>query len=117
MRTLGWFTALLLNGVVVFAALMLAVDSASPATVRTVACIVAALALSAVALLVLARLTRLPRWGSTAMRYVCLSFPVLWLLGSLDHGILSGQELLSVIVVAVFAWGTWRVFQLHSPTV
>jgi hypothetical protein len=48
------------------------------------------------------------------MRYLCLFLPLLWLLGSLDHGILSGQEILSVVVVAALAWGTWRTFKLFS---
>jgi hypothetical protein len=117
MRTLGWLTALLLNGAPVFAFVPTIFEDGAPAQARALGAIVVVLGLAIVGLLLSARLARLPSWGALAMRYLCTSLPVLWLLGSLDHGILSGQELLSIVLVWVFAWGTWRAFKLFSTQV
>lgn len=115
MRTLGWLVALLLNGVVVAAFASSAFEPGAPAKARAIGAAVAFLFLAIAALLLLARLSRLPAWGSRAMGGLCCSLPVLWLLGSLDHGILSGHEVLSVLFVSLFAWGTWRAFKLFAP--
>lgn len=66
-------------------------------------------------LLLLALLGRLPAWGPRAMRYLCIGLPAVWLLGSFDHGILSSQELLLSLVIALLAWGSWKAFQEKAP--
>jgi hypothetical protein len=117
MRTIGWLVAVLLNCTLVLAFAPAIFEGDAPAEARAVGAVVVLLGLAIVGLLLLARLARLPSWGSQAMRYLCISFPVLWLLGSLDHGILSGQELVSIAFICVFAWGTWRAFKLFPPQV
>lgn len=114
MRTLLWAIALLANIAVAIGAGMLVVAADAPPMARLVALVLAVLAAGAALLLVLARFAHLPPWGALAMRIVCVAFPLLWLLGSLDHGILSGQELLSLVAVAALYWGTWRIFWSSS---
>lgn len=115
MRTVGWLVALLLNCAVVVAFAPSVFEVDAPAKARAISAGATLVFLSIAVLLALARLARLPSWGSQAMLYLCISVPVLWLLGSLDHGILSGQEVLSVLLISLFAWGTWRAFSLFPP--
>jgi hypothetical protein len=115
MRTVGWLVALLLNCAVVAAFAPSVFEVEAPAKARAIGAGVTLVFLSIAVLLALARLARLPSWGPQVMLCLCISLPVLWLLGSLDHGILSGQEFLSVLFISLFAWGTWRAFKLFSP--
>ena len=112
MRTTGWLIALVLNcaAIALFAPGLFEVGA--PAQGRVIGGGIAALFLAVTVLLVLARFSHLPSWGPQVMRYLCASIPVLWAIGSLDHGILSGLELLSVVFISLFAWGTWRAFKL-----
>lgn len=112
MRTVGWLVALLLNCALVSAFAPSLFQSSAPIEARAVCAVMVLFGLAIASLLVLARLARLPSWGGQAMRYLCVLLPVLWLVGSFDRGILSGQELLSVALVSIFAWGTWRAFKL-----
>jgi hypothetical protein len=112
-RTIAWLAAVLLNGAA--AALIsayLTTGTGIPTTVRIFGALGMVMFLSMVALLVLARVGRLPQWGSKAMAAFCSGIPTLWLLGSLDYGRLSGLELMSVIIIALCAWGTWWAFKL-----
>ena len=64
-----------------------------------------------VALLVLARLERVPPWGTLTMRVLAVAVPVLWLLGSLEGEGASTPELVFLAIVALVSWGSWRVFR------
>ncbi len=115
MRTVGWLIALILNCSVIAVFSTSFFEIGAPAQERLLGGGIATLFLAVAVLLVLARFSRLPSWGPQVMRYLCASIPVLWAISSLDHGILSGLEFLSVVLIALFAWGTWRVFQLFPP--
>ena len=115
MRTVGWLFAVLLNAVIAVAAVLFAFEPEPSVGARAFAGAAAIVLLFAVTLLLLVRLARLPHWAPNAMRFVCASFPIVFLLGSLDLGTISGQELLSIILVSLFAWSTWRAFSLYSP--
>ena len=112
MRTTGWLIALVLNCAVIAICAPAIFEVGAPAQGRIVGGGIAALFLAVAYLLVAARFSRLPSWGPQVMRYLCASIPVVWVIGSLDHGILSGLELLSVVFISLFAWGTWRAFKL-----
>ena len=114
MRTLGWLVAVILNVGLCLLPAALIFEPDVPLVGRFVAGLTAVGISAAVSLLVLSRLHRVPEWGISAMRWLCLSYAVLWVLGSLDHGIISGQELLSVLLVSLFAWGTWKAFMLFA---
>jgi hypothetical protein len=114
MRAFLWTIVLVANVAVTAIAGVLALASEAPPIARLVAVVLGVLAGGASVLLVLARSARLPVWAPSAMRVLCIAFPLLWLLGSLDHGILSGQELLSLVLVSALYWGTWRVFRQSS---
>lgn len=115
MRTLAWLVAILLNVAAAVAFAAPAFDEGVTAMERLGLVALATLFLAITTLLVLARFSRLPRWGDRATRYLCASLPVLWLVGSLDGGVLSGQEAWSVLLISLFAWGTWRAFRLLQP--
>ena len=112
MRTIAWIVALLLNGTAAALISPCLTGTGIPTTVRIFGALGMGMFLSVIALLVLARVGRLPQWGSKAMATFCAGIPTLWLLGSLDYGSLSGLELLSVIIIALCAWGTWQAFKL-----
>jgi len=109
MRTLGWLIALLVNfGVIAaFAPRMFYGD--------VVGFVVSTLFAAICALLVVARVQHLPSWAHTAMKLLCWAVPVLWLAGSLDKGMISGQEMYSIIFAVFLGWGSWRAFLLYSP--
>jgi Ca2+/Na+ antiporter len=109
MRTLGWIIALLVNlGVIAaFAPSMFYGD--------IVGFVVSALFAAICTLLVVARVQHLPSWGHTAMKLLCWAAPVLWLAGSLDYGMISGQEFYSLIFAVLLGWGSWRAFLLYAP--
>jgi hypothetical protein len=112
MRTAGWLIALVLNCAVIAIFVPALFEVGAPAQGRIVSGGIVALFLAVVFLLVAARFSRLPSWGTQVMRYLCASIPVVWAIGSLDYGMLSGLEWLSVVFIALFAWGTWRAFKL-----
>lgn len=114
MRTLGWLVALILNAALGLLPVALVLESELPPGDRLAAGLAAALVFGVVLFLVLARVGRLPSWGVPSMRWLCLSYAILWLLGSLDNGILSGQELWSLVLVSLLAWGTWKAFLLFA---
>src|SRR5262245_13656034 len=114
MRTLGWIVAILVNGALAVAFLPGVTAPDVPIMTRLLTVLVVTGLATAVLFLLMARLRHVPSWLPRAMRYLCLSFPILWLVGSLDHGIVSGLELLSVVAIALLAWGTWHVFRLFQ---
>lgn len=109
MRTLGWLIALLVNfGVIgAFAPTAFVGD--------VVSLFVSSLFAATGTLLIAARVGRLPFWSHIAMKLLCLAIPVSALLGSLDYGIISRQEFLSIIAAMLLGWGTWRAFLLFAP--
>ena len=109
MHTLSWLIVLLVNFGVI------AAFAPSMADGDLVGTSVSALFAAISALLVAARFRHLPTWGHTAMKLLCWAIPVLALAGSLDYGIVSGQEILSLIVAALIGWGSWRAFLLFAP--
>lgn len=113
-RTFGWLIVLVLNVALGLLPAALIVESDLPFAGRLTAGFAVVVVWAAVLLLISARVGRLPSWGISVMRWLCLSYAVLWLLGSLDNGILSGQELWSVFLVALLAWGTWKAFMLFA---
>ena len=110
MRTLGWLIALLVNCAVIaaFAPSMFEGD--------IVGFVVSALFAAIGVLLVAARVKRLPSWGHAAMKLLCWAVPVLALVASLDYGMVSGQEVYSLIFAVLLGWGSWRAFLLFDPS-
>ena len=110
MRTLGWLIALLVNFGVIAAFVPSMFDG------DIVGFAVSALFAAIGALLVAARVKHLPSWGYTAMKLLCWAVPVFWLAGSLDYGMISGQEFYSLIFAVLLGWGSWRAFLLFAPS-
>jgi len=106
MRTLSWVIALLVSFSVIAAFLPSAFNG------DIVGFSVSSLFTAIGALLVAARIKRLPSWGHATMKFLCWSVPVLALAGSLDYGIVSGQELFSLMLAVLFGWGIWHAFLL-----
>src|SRR5882672_1894965 len=102
MRSVAWAIAVLLNVALAAAFAPAPFEAATPPSVRTFSVITVALLVAIVVLLALVRFKRLPKWGSRAMRLLCVVLPAIWLLGSLDSGIVSGQELLSLVLISAF---------------
>jgi hypothetical protein len=114
MRTLGWLVALVLNAAVAVVFAPSVADTNAPASARTIGALVVLLFAAIVGVLLAARMGHLPSWGGRAMRVLVLCVPAAWFLGSLDRGIVSSQEVLSIVVVSVLAYGTWRAFKLFA---
>ena len=114
MKTLGWLVALVGNFLISLAFIQPLLDAEAPLKVRAISAAIALVSFTATTLLILAKASRIPTHGLKIMRYLCFSIPVLWLLGSLDYGIISGQEFLSSFFVALISWGTWHAFILAS---
>lgn len=115
MRTVGWLLVFLLNGAVGVVFSQSIFEVGAPSSTKVFGALVGTLCLAVILLLVQRRLARSPAWARPAMRCLCFCFPALWLLGSLDHGILSGLEIWSVLLVGLLSWGTWRAFNLFPP--
>ena len=47
-------------------------------------------------------------------RALCVSVPALFLLGSLDHGIVSSQEWAAIFVAAIVGALNWGAFSAHA---
>lgn len=112
MKTLGWLIVLLLNLGVATAFAPLVFEGDAPVQSRAVGTVVALLFFSISGLLITARFDRSPSWARSAMKLLCWAVPVLWLLGSLDYGMVSGHEFLSLFFAAAIAWASWRAFLL-----
>jgi hypothetical protein len=110
MRTLGWLIILLLNLGIATTFAPLVFDGEAPVQSRTVGAMVTLLFFCISSLLIAARFHRSPSWAHPAMKILCWAVPVLWLLGSLDYGMVSGLEFLSLIFAAAIAWASWRAF-------
>ena len=115
MKTLVWSFVLLINLGVVLAFAPSVLEGDAPTESRAVGVVVALLFLTICGLLISARLNRLPSWGSSGMKLLCAAIPLLWLLGSLDHGMVSGLEFLSLVFAALLGWGSWRAFMFFPP--
>lgn len=109
MRTLSWLIALLTNLGVIVAFTPSAFEG------DIVGIGASALFLAIGAFLVAARLGHPPAWSHKAMLLLCLAVPVLAFVGSLDLGIISGQEVISLIVAVLLGFGSWRAFLLFAP--
>lgn len=105
MRTLGWLCAVLLNAALACGAILFAVEPEQAVTARAFASAAVIAFLAVVVFLLLARLRHLPHWAPNAMRLICASVPVVFFLGSLDLGIVSGLEIYSILLASLFAWG------------
>lgn len=116
MRALFRLLALLLNGALGVTFVLVTLDGDETIMRRTVCGLIAMLFVSVAAFLAWVLLARLPVWGPRAMRYLCTSLPVAWLLGSFDHGILSGLEMMSVLLISLLAWGSWLAFFKKSSS-
>jgi len=112
MKTLALILVLLTNVSFLVLASVAAAEGELEAAPRLTAGLVALALSAALGLLLLARLRRLPAKGSRVMGGLCLAVPVLWLVGSMDRGIVSGQEWAFLFVVCVVTGGTWHVFKL-----
>ena len=67
--------------------------------------------LAIIGCLALKRIGRLPVWGCPTMRAACIMVPALWLIGSLDRGMISGLEWMSILAAGSLMWVTWTVFK------
>lgn len=114
MRNLAWIGALLINiaGGSIFALGVFA--SGAPLRARVFGAVFAVAFLAIAALLLVVRRTRIQAWRTRLMQVLCIGVPVVWLLGALDLGTVSGQELASFLVVAVACWCTWQAFKLNA---
>lgn len=98
MRTLVWFIALVVN----FSVLAAFAPSAFDGDLTALAISAAFFAIGT--LLIAARVGRVPYWGFSAMKVLCLTVPVAGFVGSLDSGRISGLEFYSLIFAVLFAW-------------
>jgi hypothetical protein len=112
MKTLALILVLLTNVPFLLMSGRAAAETEFEIASRIVAGIVALALAATIGLLLLAWLRSLPTNGSRVMGILCLGVPALWLVGSLDRGIVSGQEWAFLIVVCVVTGGTWHVFKL-----
>jgi len=112
MKTFALILVLLTNAPFLALASVAAAGGELEVAPRIIAGLLALALVAAIGLLLLARLRRLPAKGSRVMGALCLAVPVLWLVGSLDRGIVSGQESAFLFVVCVVTGGTWHVFKL-----
>ena len=116
MKNLVLLFALLLNGPCLVMAGFAAAEGELDAAPRLTAGLVTVALAASLVLLLLARVRRLPEHGSRLMAGLCLVVPILWLVGSMDRGIISGQEWAFQFVVSAIAAGTWFVFKsLDKP--
>ena len=116
MKNLVLLFALLLNGSVLVMAGFAAAEPELDAAPRITAGLVTFALAASLVLLLLARVRRLPEHGSRLMASLCLAVPLLWLVGSMDRGIISGQEWAFLVVVCATAAETWFVFMsLDKP--
>ena len=115
LRTIAWLTAVFVNASVVATFAFSALEIGTSTKDRIIGFAVAAIFLAVVAFLVSARVSSLPSWGAFVMHCLCIGIPFLWLLASLDYGIVSGKEILSVLLVSLLTWGTWHAFKRCPP--
>jgi len=55
-----------------------------------------------------------PAQRTTVARVLCISLPALFLLGSLDHGIVSGHEWAAIFLAAIVGALNWWAFSAHA---
>ena len=116
MKSLGWLCALLANGFIAFGFGSFGLEPGVPFAVRAMGAAVSVLFLCVVFFLVLARINKLPRYGTKLMAGLCVAIPVLWVASSLDYGILSGQEIVSGALISLLSLGSWHAFKLFPPS-
>lgn len=115
MRTLYWASVLMLDlAVIAILAPSIWASDVAPWN-RVVAALVAVLFAALCAMLLFARLRTASSRAAFTMRVLCSAVPVLWLAGSFDHGMVSGLELVSVVLAALYAWANWKAFAMHVP--
>ena len=115
MKTLIWLLALFINLVVAMAFVPSVFEGDIPAQSRVVGAVIGLLFLAICGFLVAGRIHRLPVWGRSGMKLLCSAIPISWLLGSLDHGMVSGLEFLSLVFAVFLGLGSWRAFLLFAP--
>jgi hypothetical protein len=115
MKTLVWSLVLLINFAVAWAFVPSVFEGDIPAQSRAIGIAIGLLFIAICGLLIAARIYRLPSWGRLGMKLLCSAVPLSWLLGSLDHGMISGLEFLSLIFAAFLGWASWRAFLLFAP--
>ena len=115
MKIVLWLLALLINLGVAMAFVPAVFESGIPAHSRALGAVIGSLFLAVCCFLVAGRIDRLPVWGRSGMKVLCSAIPLSWLLGSLDHGMISGLEFLSLIFAVFLGWGSWRAFLLFPP--
>jgi len=115
MRNLYWASSLALNLAVVAAFAPSVFASDVPPGVRVVGAMVSLLFAALCSILVAARFRVMSSRVAMLMKALCCAIPVLWLAGSFDHGRISGLEVVSVLLAALYAWATWRVFLIPAP--
>ena len=106
MKTLTVCVTVAVNAAFLFLAAVAAVTADVPLVGRVIGGAVAVSLLAGVTLLLAGRFGKLPVRGYLVMRCVCLAVPLLWLFGSMDHGIISGQEWAFILFACVLMWGT-----------
>lgn len=115
MKTLIWLLALIINLMGAMAFVPSVFEGDVPALSRAIGAVIGLLFFTICGFLLAGRIHRLPVWGHSGMKLLCLAIPIFWLLGSLDHGMISGLEFLSLIIAAFLGWGSWRAFLLFEP--
>lgn len=115
MKSLIWLFALIINLVGAMAFVPSVFEADIPAHSRAIGAVIGLLLFMICGFLVAERIHRLPVWGHSGMKLLCSTIPVSWLLGSLDHGMISGLEFISLILAAFLGWGSWRAFLLFAP--
>lgn len=79
---------------------------------RLAAAAIALTTLGVISLLGLARFSSPSHQAFQAMPTLCAAGPVLWVGASMDSGIISGFEVVFLLVVGLVAGGSWHVFKL-----
>nr|WP_321466776.1 hypothetical protein [uncultured Desulfobulbus sp.] len=115
MKTFIWLLALSINLVGAMAFVPSVFEGDIPAQSRAISAVIGLLFFAICGFLVAGRIHRLPVWGRSGMKLLCSAIPISWLLGALDHGMISGLEFLSFILAAFIGWCSWRAFLLFAP--
>ena len=115
MHTSVLVVLILLNGVLGAAFTGVALDAETPLKLKLIYGSLAAAMWLATAALAACRLVKLSPRAVLAFRAWCIALPALFLLGSLDTGMISGQEFMAAIMIAGFSWLNWRAVSWFVP--
>jgi len=115
MKTIIWLLAPLIDGAaVVLYASSLSIDQPPSLLLWSISLMILFLSLGC--LVVASRFVGLRARYHESAKLLCASLPVIMFIGSLDLGIISGLEIVSIIFSALLGWLNWRAFLQYART-